>query len=339
MDGVYGGIDLHATNSVVALIDGAGQLLYRRRLPNELRAITAVLAPYREALKGVVVESTFNWYWLVDGLMEAGYPVRLANPTAIQVYSGLKHSDDETDARWLAELLRLGILPTGYIYPRAERGVRDLLRKRAQLVHQRTANLLSLQNQVQRSRGVRVAGETFKTLTVAAVQELMPQPEVAEAMSANLQVVHCLNAQIAALERSVRGRVQMRREFQQLQSIPGVGPILALTIMLEIGEIARFASVGHFASYCRCVGSQRLSNGKKKGVGNAKSGNRYLAWAFIEAAQFARRYSAPIRQFHDRKAARTNAVVAIKTVAHKLARAAYYIVRDQVPFNVTKAFC
>ena len=278
------------------------------------------------------MESTFNWYWLVDGLMAAGYRVRLANPTAIRVYSGLKHSDDETDARWLAELLRLGILPTGYIYPAAERGVRDLLRKR-------TANILSLQNQVQRSRGVRVGGQMFKTLTVEALAALMPQADVALALGANLQVVHCLSEQIAALERTVLARAKMRREFQQLQSIPGVGTILALTIMLEIGTIARFGSVGQFASYCRCVGSQRVSNGKKKGVGNVKSGNRYLAWAFIEAAQFARRYSEPIRRYHDRKAARTNAIVARKTVAHKLARAAYSIVRDQVAFDVTKSFC
>jgi transposase len=339
MDEVYSGIDLHSTNSVVAVIDGSGTLLYRKRLPNQIGAITAALAPYHDALQGVVVESTFNWYWLVDGLMAAGYRVRLANPTAIRVYSGLKHSDDDTDARWLAELLRLGILPTGYIYPAAERGVRDLLRKRAQLVRQRTANLLSLQNQVQRSRGVRVSGQLFKTLSDEGLAELMPHADVALAMGANLQVVHCLSEQIAALERTVLARVKMRREFRQLQSIPGVGTILALTIMLEVGAIARFASVGQFASYCRCVGSQRLSNGKKKGVGNVKSGNRYLAWAFLEAAQFARRYSEPIRRFHDRKAARTNAIVARKTVAHKLARAAYYIVRDQVAFDVTKGFC
>jgi transposase len=111
-----------------------------------------------------------------------------------------------------------------------------------------------------------------------------------------------------------------------------------MTIMLETGEISRFATVGDFASYCRCVSSQKLSNGKRKGQGNVKNGNQYLAWAFVEAANFAVRYNAQIKRFYQRKQAKTNTGVAIKAVAHKLARACYYILRDQVPFEVNKAF-
>ena len=118
----------------------------------------------------------------------------------------------------------------------------------------------------------------------------------------------------------------------------GIGEILALTIMLEAGEIRRFASVGNFASYCRCVGSQKISNGKKKGKGNTKNGNKYLAWAFIEAAHFAIRYNPKIKSFYERKKAKTKIVVALKAVAHKLCRACYHIMRDQVAFDVTKAF-
>jgi transposase len=339
MEGVYCGIDLHANNSVVAVIDAEGKLVYRRRLENDLRRITAALAPYRAQLRGVVVESTFNWYWLVDGLMERGFLVKLANTTAIQQYGGLKHTDDDSDALWLAEMLRLGILPTGYIYPAAERGVRDLLRKRAHLVRQRTANILSIQNLVQRSTGAGLKSDTIKTLTVERLGAIMPHADVAQAMAASLAVVQCLGEQIAVLEKSVRGRVQLRPEFVQLKSIPGVGNILALTIMLETGEIGRFAAVGHFSSYCRCVDSKKLSNGKKKGAGNVKNGNRYLAWAFVEAANFAIRYAPPIQRFYQRKKARTNGVVAIKAVAHKLARASYYILRDQVGFDVSRAFC
>jgi transposase len=132
--------------------------------------------------------------------------------------------------------------------------------------------------------------------------------------------------------------VKLREEFQLLKTTPGIGDILALTIMLETGEISRFASVGDFASYCRCVDSTKLSNQKKKGEGNVKNGNRYLAWAFVEAANFALRFSPPIQRFYQRKHKRTNAIVAIKTVAHKLARAAYHILRNQVPFDVSKAF-
>ena len=135
MEPLYGGIDLHANNSVIVLLDGADQVLVQKRVCNDLEVILALLAPYRERLEpGLVVESTYNWYWLVDGLMEAGYRVHLANTAAIQQYEGLKHTDDHRDARWLAHLLRLGLLPTGYIYPKAERAVRDLFRKRSQLV-------------------------------------------------------------------------------------------------------------------------------------------------------------------------------------------------------------
>ena len=134
MNALYGGIDLHAYNSVIVLVDEADQVVYRKRLPNDLENILEQLAPYQAVLQGLVVESTYNWYWLVDGLMAAGYLVHLANTAAIKQYEGLKYTNDDTDGRWLAHLLRLGILPTGYIYPKAERALRDLLRKRSQLV-------------------------------------------------------------------------------------------------------------------------------------------------------------------------------------------------------------
>jgi transposase len=335
---VYSGIDLHSNNSVVVVKDAEGKVLYRRRLENDLQRIQQALAPYRDQLGGVVVESTFNWYWLVDGLMAAGYPVKLANTTAIQQYSGLKHTDDDSDAAWLAEMERLGILPTGYIYPPAERAVRDLLRTRARLVRQRTANILSIQNVVQRSTGGRMKSEAIKTLTPEQPAQVVANPDVALAIATTVRVRQCLDTEIAALEKVVLGRVKLRPEFVKLKTIPGVGDILGLTIMLEAGAIGRFASVGDFASYCRGVDSRRLSNFKKKGAGNTKNGNRYLAWAFVEAAHFAIRYSPAIHRWHARKRARTNGIVAIKAVAHKLARAAYYILRDQVVFDVTKAF-
>ena len=140
---LYGGIDLHANNSVVVVINEEDRILYQKRLHNVLDEILLALAPYQAALQGIVVESTYNWYLLVDGLMTAGYRVHLANTTTVVQYKGLKHTDDQSDARWVAHLLRLGILPEGYIYPKEERAVRDLLRKRSQLVRHRTSNLLT----------------------------------------------------------------------------------------------------------------------------------------------------------------------------------------------------
>jgi len=113
----------------------------------------------------LVVESTYNWYWLVDGLMAAAYRVHLANPAAIQQYSGLKYMDDDSDARWLAHLLRLGVLPEGYISPKAQRAVRDVLRKRAHLVRQHTANVLSVHNILARNPGARCSGKRMHELT------------------------------------------------------------------------------------------------------------------------------------------------------------------------------
>ncbi len=336
--GWYCGIDLHGNNSMVVVVDEGGKPVYRRRLPNELRRIDMALAKFRDEIHGVVVESTFNWYWLVDGLMELGYQVHLANPAAMQQYKGRKYSDDDSDAQWLAEMLRLRILPEGYIYPKAERPVRDLLRKRAHMVRQRTANVLSIQGTVRRSTGVRIKGDDIKALKVEDLEELVGDGDVARAVGASLSVVHCLQAQIADLEGIVRERVKLRPAFSLLETIPGVGDILGLTLMLETGQISRFSAPGKFSSYCRCVDSKKLSNGKKKGVGNVKNGNRYLAWAFIEAANHAVRHSARIQRFHQRKKARSHPVVATKAVAHKLARASYHIMRDQVPFDVNKAF-
>ena len=338
MKKLYGGIDLHGHNSVVVVLDEEDQVQYQKRLPNELAKILPQLAPFRTQLQGLVVESTYNWYWLVDGLQEAGYVVHLANPAAMQQYAGLKYTNDDSDARWLAHLLRLGVLPTGYIYPKEDRAIRDLLRKRSQLVRQKTANLLSLQNLLTRNTGQAMRGNQIKQLTPATIGQLVSLPEHALALQVTVAVMQHLTEQITQVERAVHARVKLRPAFQALLTVPGIGQTLALTIMLETGEIHRFPTVGQFASYCRCVGSIKLSNGKRKGQGNTKNGNKYLAWAFVEAAHFAIRYEPQIAQFYQRKRAKTKVVVARKAVAHKLARACYYLMRDTVPFDVTRAF-
>ncbi len=335
---LYGAIDLHSNNSVLVLIDRQDKVRFQKRLPNDAAYILETLHPYRSQLQGLAVESTFNWYWLVDALQEAGYTVHLVNTAAVKQYEGLKFTNDSSDASWLAHLLRLGILPQGYIYPKEERAVRDLLRKRAQMVHQRTTNLLSIGNLVQRNTGGALAGGQIKQLDESTVEEMLPESDLGLAVKCNLRVMQCAGEQVAVLEKAVLERMRLKPAFKYLRTVPGIGQILALTIMLETGDISRFASVGNFASYCRCVDSKKLSNSKKKGEGNRKNGNRYLAWAYVEAANFAQRYDPSIRRFYQRKQAKTHPVVAIKTVAHKLARASYYIMRDQVPFDRAKAF-
>jgi len=336
--GHYCGIDLHGNNSLIAIIDETDRIMFEKRLPNDLEAILFVLEPFRTDLVGIVVESTFNWYWLVDGLMENGYKVHLANPAAIQQYDGLKFSDDKSDAKWLAHLLRLGILPEGYIYPKAERAVRDLLRKRGQLVRYRTSNLLSVNNLVARNNGGSISAQRIKQMEKEGVGELFRSKENILAVNANLAVLRCLDEQIKLIEKEVRKRAKLRPEFNLLHTVIGIGDILALTIALETGDISRFPTVGDFSSYCRTVNSERITNGKKKGKGNAKCGNKYLAWAFIEAANFAGRYNEQARKFIQKKSAKSKPVVARKALANKLARACYYIMRDKVPFDNERLF-
>jgi len=334
----YCGIDLHSNNSVVVISDEGDRMVCQRRVPNELAKILALLSPYRAELAGVVVESTYNWYFLVDGLADAGYRVHLAHPSAIKKYEGLKYSGDYANASYLAHLLRLGLLPEGYIYPRQQRAARDLARKRMQLVRYRTAQILSIESAVIRQTGGRMKGDVVKRLTPEQVEGLGLEPDVRLGVESNRAVSEVLRERIEILEKRLKERVRLRPEYRLLKTVPGIGEILATTIMLETGEVERFAKVGNFSSYCRCVNSLRESNGRKKGEGNAKNGNKYLSWAFVEAANFALRHCPQAKGFYERKKRQTNRVVALKALAHKLARACYHILREQKPFEVNRCF-
>ena len=332
------GIDLHSNNSVVVVTDEADHILVSRRCPNDLSKILRTLEPHRADLHAVVIESTYNWYWLVDGLQAAGYMVKLANTVAMKHYDGLKHSDDEDDAAHLAHLLRLGILPTGYIHPPEERALRDLARKRIQLVRSRTQHVLAIENILARQLGARLSSDAIKRMKSDDIDTLGLPPDVALAVKANRSVIAVLNQEIKGVEDRLLESVKLRPEFALLKSVPGIGDVLATVIMLETGDIERFPEVGNFASYARCVGSAHYSNGRKKGEGNTKNGNAYLVWSFVEAANFARRFSAEARRFFERKKAKTNNVVATKALAHKLARASYHILKEKQPFDVTRCF-
>jgi transposase len=263
----------------------------------------------------------------------------LANPSEIQKYEGLKHADDEHDAFWLAEMLRLGILPEGYIYPKQQRPVRDLLRKRGHLVKIRTSLILSLQNIITRNCGVRLNVNDVKRLRENRVTPLLEEnDDLALAGMVSKETIDFLTHKIRRIERTIQGKIQLKEPYRYLLTLPGVGTVLALTIMLETGPISRFAKVGNYVSYARKVSTKWTSNGKKKGKGNKKNGNRYLAWAFSEAAELGRRYNSQARAYYNRKMQKTNFMVAHSALSHKLARAAYYIMRDQVPFKPEKLF-
>ena len=331
---LYAGLDLHSRNTYIGIMDDAFNRVFKKRVSNDLDQILHTLKPFKKRLKGFVVESTYNWYWLVDGLMDAGYgSAHLANPSAIKQYEGLKYSDDQHDAFFLAKLLILGILPEGYIYPKQHRPVRDLARKRMFLVQHKTAHILSLQSFIQRCCCVKISTGDIRNLTVEALQEWLKEEYLVLSAQTSLDTINFLKQKIKRLEKAIIQRVKLKKEFGQLLTIPGIGNILAMTIMLEVGDINRFPKVGNFASYCRCVPSKRLSDGKSKGYGNRKNGNRYLSWALTEAAQLGRRYNEQFRRYYNRKVAQANTSLATKALGNKLARICYYIMRDQVPFR------
>jgi transposase len=334
----YVGIDLHSTNSYIAIIDNDNKKVFKKKTKNDLRLVEQILKPYQEQIKGIVVESTYNWYWLVDGLIDEGYRMHLANPSAIKQYAGLKHSDDVTDAFHLANLLRLGILPTGYIYPKEERPIRDLLRKRLQLVQQRTLQILSFQNLVARNLGKSMNGNEVKKLNEDDVEQLFRDEHLVVAGKASIATILFLSERIQQIEKIIHKVAKLKDEYKLLITAPGIHKILALTIMYETGPIERFRKVGNYASYCRCVGSKRISNEKIKGKGNRKNGNKHLSRAYIEAAHHALWHYEYVKRYYQRKMAKTNTIVARKTIAHKLARACYYIIRDQKSFDPTRVF-
>ena len=335
---LYAACDLHSNNTVLAVIDDAGALRYRHRLPNDLPLIDAALAPFRDELDGVAVESTYNAYWLIDGLQTAGYPAQMVNTLAVPQYAGLKHGDDDSDARHLANLMRLGLLPTAYIYPREQRPLRDLLRRRMLLVQQSVRLLQSVQGYWARATGQRLSANDFRHLTRTRLADTFVDPTELFAVVSLIQAWHALQEKVAAMEAWLTEDTRRRPDLIALRTVPGIGVVLGLTIVLESGEIARYDEVGQYTSYCRLVPALRFSNGKKKGTGNRKCGNRYLAWAWIEAANFAIRFEPAIQRWYQRNAARKPRLVALKAVAHKLARAGFYLLRDGGRFEVHRAF-
>jgi len=337
-DQLIAGIDLHGNNVMIGVINQDGKRLMHRTCECDLKDVTEFLAPLKPRLQSMAVESTFNWYWLVDGLRAQGYPIDLANPARIEQYSGIKHAADKDDAFHLADLQRLNILPKAHVYDPVLRPVRDLLRRRTNLVHQRTALLLSFRSLYARTTGQALDLSTAKHLEPKEAPKLYEHP--ANRLIARVQAEHiqALETSIQRVEEAVLACAREIPLYDKLLTIPGIGRILGMTITMEVGEIQRFKTDGDFASYSRMVDARRLSNGKTKGQNNQKCGNKYLAWAFVEAANFARRSDAHCRRWYDRKAGKTNRVIATKALGCKLAKAAWHVMSAQVDYEAGRMF-
>jgi len=253
-------------------------------------------------------------------------------------YRGMKNTNDDSDATFIAELCRLGILPRGWICPREDRALRDLLRRRVLAVESRTRLVNSLQSMLVRQTGSFAQYRTLEAYTTKELREMLTHESLLVVAEAQLKLIGAHDAAIATLESFALQKCRPRPEYPLLTSTPGVGKILAMTMMMEIGDIRRFASPGELSSYARAVKADRLSNGKVKGKNNGRNGNRYLAWAFIEAVNHAVRYCQPARKWYQRKAAATLPVVARKGLASKFAKAVWYMLTENQPFQIQKVF-
>ena len=253
-------------------------------------------------------------------------------------YNGIKHADDKHDAFHLAELQRLNILPKAYIYDEQLRPVRDILRRRGMLVGHRTALFISFKSLYTRTTGGQMPLNELKALSPKGACELYEHP--ANQLIAQIQVeqIEALDQSIRRIEKAVLACARELPLYDKLLTLPGVGKILGMTITMEVGDIKRFKGDGNFASYCRAVDSRRMSNGKQKGENNQKCGNRYLSWAFVEAANFAKRYDAQCRRWYDRKKARTSTVIATKALACKLAKAAWHVMAHGTDYDPARMF-
>ena len=320
----------------MCVIDDKDTILLKEKVPNRLESIVYRLSSFSPR-PSVVIESTLNWYWLVDGLQEAQFDVKLGHTLGLYMITGAKVKTDRRDAFTLARLLRLNAVPQAYIYPKHKRPLRDLVRRRNRLVFMR-AEAYGTVRRVLLQHGL--YGHTrceIKQLSEQQIVEHFNDAAIRSTCLLELERIRFYSGQIKIVEDMILHSVADEPGFELLQTIPGVGKILALTIFYEVGDIDRFESQKHFCSYARVVpGIAQSGSTSKRGRGS-KQGNAYLKWAFCQAAGLAIRYHSEVRRFRQRHLARRRSkarkLISLSIVAHKLAIAAYCVLKNQVPFK------
>lgn len=326
---LYAGADLHGNNVFLSVCDHDGSNVFRKRVKCNLAAVNAALNPFWDRIKVLGVESTFNWYWFVDGLREQGRNVKLGNPAKMDQYSGIKITNDLSDADWLAEQLRLEIFPECYIYPKQTRSIRDALRRRQMFVRRRTQVILSLGGLLERYGLPSPSATKMEKWTTSDIQATGLDPWVQLQLETLLEAIQDSDRHAKKIEKQVLAFVKPTEQYTRVTSLPGIGMALGMLIVLESGEFSRFPTAGNYASYCRAVKSVRTSNEKKKGANNSKNGNKYLAWAFIEAATYAARFNPRIHAWYEKKKRNSGVPKAKKALACKLAKAVWHVMTGE----------
>jgi len=335
----YCGIDLHARTLYLCVLDQAGTTRLHKEIPAEPAALLEALAPFRDGLV-IAAECMFAWYWLSDLCADQGIPFVLGHALAMKAIHGGKAKNDKIDAHKIAVLLRGGMLPQAYVYPKGMRETRDLLRRRMFLVHKRAEAITHVQNTNSQYNLPPFGKKLVYAANRAelAVAERFTDPSVRRTVEVDLDLVDHLDESIAELERYLTrtAKVDDVQTYERLRTIRGVGPILALVLLYEIHDIRRFETVGQFLSYARLVRPDHESAGKKKGFGNKKIGNAHLKWAFSEAVCLLLRGNPPAQRWQARRDKKHGKGKTLAILAAKLARAVYHMLRRKEAFDAGK---
>jgi transposase len=334
----YCGIDLHARSLYVHVLDDKGTTRLERDLPASPTAVLEALKPYREGLV-VGCECMFAWYWLADLCEREHIPFVLGHALAMKAIHGGKAKNDRLDAQKIAGLLKGGFFPMAHVYPKDKRETRDLLRRRSFFVRQRAQLIAHIQNTNSQYNLPPFAKKlTYKGNRSNEIAERFEHPSTRLSITADLDLIENYDTQIAALETHLvkSAKVDDPATFAFLRTVPGIGPILGLTMLYEIDAIRRFAEVGNFLSYARLVTCTHESAGKVKGVGGRKIGNAHLKWAFSEAASLMRRSFAPARSWMQKQSKKRGAKKAHAILEAKIGRTVYHLWNKQAAFDGSK---
>jgi transposase len=334
----YAGVDLHARTMFTHVLDHQGKTVFQRDLPAWPEAFLDAVRPFRDGLV-VGAECMFAWYWLADLCQDQHIPFVLGHALAMKAIHGSKAKNDRLDAAKLAALLRGGLFPMAYVYPRAKRQTRDLLRRRSFFVRQRAQLIAHIVNTNSQFN----LPPLSKKLTYAAnrsedLVERFEHASTRHSVGADLALIDAYQEQVAQLERALvkSAKVDDPVTFGLLRSVPGIGPILGLILLYEIDEIGRFPEVGNFLSDSRLVRCEHERAGKVKGYGGRKMGNGHLKWAFSEAACLMLRSLPAAKSWMQRQERKRGKRKALAVLEAKLGRAVYHLGRKQVPFDVKR---
>jgi transposase len=335
----YCGIDLHARSMYLCVLNQDGEVLLHRDMKAAPGPFLQAIAPYREDVV-VCVECIFTWYWLADLCAHEGIPFVLGHALYMKAIHGGKAKNDRIDAHKIAVLLRGGMIPQAYVYPAEMRATRDLLRRRMHLMRHRAGLLAHIQNTNSQYNLPQIGKKLAYKANRGGVAERFSDPAVQKSIAGDLTLIGSYDRLLTELEREIvnTAKAHDAQTFYRLRSIPGVGKILALVLLYEIHDIHRFPRVQEFVSYCRLVKCARESAGKRYGTAGAKIGNAYLKWAFSEAAVLFLRNNPAGQKYLARLAKKHGKGKALTVLAHKLARAVYYMLRRDTAFDLDKFF-